>query len=371
VDINVAAMAAISREEPMSKTRWWAGTAFRLFLAAAVAVAVGGVAVAELVGNRSQLDPLFEELVGPLHKQGIDVVGGDTSEFALGAKSRPRIARLEGMPDTARAADWTAAAWMKDFASGASGFIAAIKPAGGATAATGAAPTSLEAFANDWKRAERKDKVFLSFTAADAAHAHAVKKVLDQQGYITFVYLREGDQAPPFEASVVGRMFAEAGHHIVLDSENARKSQGVWMEAKFARTLGGKPPSSGGGKTNGTGEAPPAGLNGDGEPKGPKPAGPKPAAPATSQGASEIDSFARDVSGWIVTQNPATPGKLFVHRSMSGGMLTDLAFLVKVEKDGSWSVHKPQRSGSGSGFGKRIGSMKKPPSLDIGACSCR
>ena len=85
----------------------------------------------------------------------------------------------------------------------------------------------------------------------------------------------------------------------------------------------------------------------------------------------EMEAFLRGVrGGWVVTENPSTRGKLFVHRSSSGGMLRDLVYLVKVEADGSWTVYRSRRGASGSEFGERVGSTKKPRSVSVGGCSC-
>ena len=44
-----------------------------------------------------------------------------------------------------------------------------------------------------------------------------------------------GEGGLKFGADVVGRFFREAGQHLVLDTLNARRSRGVWLEAKLAK----------------------------------------------------------------------------------------------------------------------------------------
>jgi len=98
----------------------------------------------------------------------------------------------------------------------------------------------------------------------------------------------------------------------------------------------------------------------------------RPLAAAEPSTISEIQQFLRGVDGgWIVTENPGDRGKLFVHRSKSGNTLVDLIYLVKVEKDGTWTVYIPTRAAAGSGFGRRVGTVAAPRSVSIGLCGCR
>jgi hypothetical protein len=83
------------------------------------------------------------------------------------------------------------------------------------------------------------------------------------------------------------------------------------------------------------------------------------------------ESFVRGVrGGWVVTENPESRGKLFVHRTTgSDGTLTDLLYRVQVEEDGSWTVYAPPDSGDSGPFGKRLGSVEAPD-VAIGTCNC-
>jgi hypothetical protein len=71
-----------------------------------------------------------------------------------------------------------------------------------------------------------------------------------------------------------------------------------------------------------------------------------------------------------VTQNPDVPGKIFIHREQSGGILEDLLFNVKVESDGSWTVYDPSGAGGVRSFGRRLGSIERPPRVVVGQCTC-
>jgi|GEM_PF-3007697 len=324
---------------------------------------VGATALAKLLGDpaRLELDPLLKTLVTPLHKQGIDVVAGETADVTMSPNARPRLARLSGMPTIDRGIDWRKAPWMEEFEKGAAGFVAGVRTAG-EPIARGKSINAQNDFFARWNAASADQRVFISFTSKDAAHAQATARALEKAGYVAFVFLRRGDVAPALDPAFVGRMFSEAGHHMVIDSKHARASEGVWFEAGFVKR-GVKP-----------------------GPNDPGPAGPR-AAPGSANGNvtpaeaakaaeasttnTELESFRRGIEqGWVVTKNPDTPGKLFVHRSAEGGALRDLIYLVKVEKDGSWTVHEARPGRSGSTFGKRVGRTKAPSGVRVGGCNC-
>jgi hypothetical protein len=147
-------------------------------------------------------------------------------------------------------------------------------------------------------------------------------------------------------------MFSQAGHHIVLDTKNARKSHGVWLEASLAR-----------GDTDGRPDPPRSGP-----PK--KPSSPSTGNPSGSRnGEFDKRAFTDGVTNrWVVTRNPEIPNKLFVHRSSSGGMLEDLLYNIKVESNGTWTVYEP---GGGGSFGTRVGSVRRPSGVSIGRCTCQ
>lgn len=117
-----------------------------------------------------------------------------------------------------------------------------------------------------------------------------------------------GESSPPFHPGFVGRMFAEAGSHYVVDSPYARQSPGVWVEASLAQQLFG----------TGAGVVAPA----------------------------------------------ETPKGL-------GNALRGLIHVVAVPKDHSWKVYKPRRTGSVTEYGELVGTCKPPISVSIGACGCQ
>jgi hypothetical protein len=304
-----------------------------VFVVALLALNIGG-ASGKLLGDKGQLDPVLEELVRPLHAEGIDVFAGDTS--VKRPTKRPRIALLTGMP-AARPTDFAELEWMASFKSGATGCVLGAK-----TSEPGSAARTEDEFVAKWQKADPGKRVFLSFTSKDVEWAEKAAQVLQAKGYVTFVYLKSGESTPRYDPKFVGEMFSQASHHIVLDTENARKSPGVWLEAEQARKfmVGGSETSS--------------------APVQPK----EPIARNRSKGGFDEEAFTEGVrGGWVVTENPNTPKRLFIHRDSRGGMLNDLMYRVKVEADGSWTVFKSS--------GARAGSIRDPPSVSIGSCNCR
>jgi hypothetical protein len=311
-----------------------------LVLVVLLALTADSATFARLLGDAGKLDPVLAELVAPMQARGIDVVAGDTSVVRL--SKRPRIARLSGMP-TNQPADITHVPWMDEFLRGKTGFVAGVK-----SADRGHAATTKDKFLAEWQKATVDRRVFLSFTSADVKAAHKAAQALRERGYVTFVFLNPGETTPRYDAVFVGSMFSQAGHHIVLDTGNARKSHGVLFEARLAR---------GGTDGPGTGNSRPT------KPKGP---------PGDRKGAFDEEAFVRGVSnGWVVTENPAIPDKLFVHRAISGGMLVDLLYNIKVESDGSWTVYKPGQTYGSRSFGSRLGSVRRPTGVSIGSCNCQ
>lgn len=343
-----------------------------LFVAAWLSLALSVPALGDLLGNPAYMDPLLARLVPTLHRLKIDVVAGDTSVIDLTA--RPRVALLNGMPQTPPEG-YARKPWMDEFASGKAGFVA-----GARGASPGQTAKTQRQFLDAWNKAAPENRVFLSFTAADVGEARKVARALRDEGYVTFVFLQSGQAKPQYDAHLVGVMFAQAGHHLVLDTASARRSHGVWFEAilanDFRRPDGppgpepggvgsrpkpppGKPGPGGAGASAGS-QRPPAPVA-DGQPSPPSP-DELPVRQAPPGGFDE-QAFRHGVSNqWVVTRNPSTPGKLFIHRESSGGALRGLLYYVKVESDGSWTVQKPN--------GSTAGSLKNPPHVSIGLCTC-
>lgn len=81
-------------------------------------------------------------------------------------------------------------------------------------------------------------------------------------------------------------------------------------------------------------------------------------------------AFLRGIKEWVVSRNSnGIPNKIFIHRAEIGMSLVDLLYNVRVEADGSWTIFDPEGTEVRS-FGRRIGSIKRPPSVRIIPCGC-
>jgi hypothetical protein len=321
-----------------------------VFAAGLICFLVGSHAFAELLG-RGPVDPLLQSLIEPLHEQKIDVVAGETKD--LPPTLRPRVALLSGM--SVPPADYGHAPWIDDFVSGARGFVLGAQAQG-----TPAMTINEQQFLSIWNTTPREKRVFLSFNSADADAAHKTAKALNDAGYHTFVFLNEKSGTPKYSGAFTGRIFADAGHYIVLDTANARASRGVWLE-RAALTLLVRS-ATGGGPS-------PDGPTGTGHPGPDNPQAPG-GAPANT---SSFDQAAfRDgvLHTWVVTENPNTPGKLFIHRELIGNSLVDLLYYVKVQPDGSWVVYDPNGPGHWDSAASRLGSLTRPKGAHVGRCTC-
>jgi hypothetical protein len=92
-------------------------------------------------------------------------------------------------------------------------------------------------FLESWRRAPSQQRVFVAFTRADRTHAERVQKALETAGYVVFLYLRSDQEDAWAEPDLVGSLFTESGSRYVLDTENARNSDGVRFEAKACEFL--------------------------------------------------------------------------------------------------------------------------------------
>lgn len=86
-------------------------------------------------------------------------------------------------------------------------------------------------FPRMWRRASPANRVFIAFSRRDAAAANAVRRALERKGYVCFTYIHGQTREPWANAVEVGRYFREAGTHLVIDSQAARASKGVRLEA--------------------------------------------------------------------------------------------------------------------------------------------
>lgn len=347
-----------------------------------VAIAISNLAGAKILGNAYELDPVLRKWAESLNAEGIDVVAGDTASIPL---EGPRIALLAGMPILA-ANDGRELDWMKYFKEGETGVIAAL---GGTMPDTRQRKEISEnEFRTKWQQALPGQRVFISFTSENADIAAKVKKALEDQGYMAFIFRNSKTEPLRYDAAEVRTFFDQADHHVVLDTARARESPGVSLEASVLAGLIGvlstnqSSRPSPGLDSNIQPRGPPGngpGVPGNGgNPAGPSGPSPNPFTSPTRGGiedsaeSNELQAFLQGVKGsWIVTENPDNKGKLFVHRYGSvTGKLIGLLYYVKVEADGTWTVYDPVESQNGS-LGRRLWSMERPPGINIDTCSCR
>jgi hypothetical protein len=322
-------------------------------------VSIGDDVSSRVVGNRAMLNPVLVTLEEQLDSKGIDVVS--SGGFRIALSGRPRVVELSGMEITNR--DYSSAPWMNDFVTGATGFIAGVLPDGQVNQASDS-----DAFLALWHTTSKDRRVFISFTAADIDYATRVQEALESQGYVAFIFLNRPSvlgargPTPRYNATLVGSMFREAGNHLLIDTPNARKSPGVFLEASLmASILIGPPPPS--------------------PPPVPIVVPPLKPRPSPSLGAADFDEtkFTAGVTGdWVVTENPQHRGVLYVHQTQtSDGTLIGLLYLIQVGSDGSWAIYDPDFPIFGPAatkrrrsLGRHVGSIASPPNVQIGPCTC-
>jgi hypothetical protein len=108
--------------------------------------------------------------------------------------------------------------------------VVAYQPIGEATGEIRQVSTHDE-FLAKWATAPAERRVFVAFTREDAQTAQRVAESMRESGFVVFTYLRDNETTPWAEPDLVGRLFKEAGHHLVIDTPTARKSAGVVFEA--------------------------------------------------------------------------------------------------------------------------------------------
>jgi hypothetical protein len=176
---------------------------------------------------------------------GIDVVLGRAT--ALPVPDRPRLASLKGYVPVQH--DWggfVKEAWSLGFERGLTGVIFAVRPSDvpGNLArkkldCDSGAAIEIEPckFVNDWLDAEPETRVFIAFTRDDIDAALAVKKSLEERGFVVFVFLKGRSATPWADPALVGEVFAQAAHRLVIDSASARESEGVKFESLCCEPL--------------------------------------------------------------------------------------------------------------------------------------
>jgi len=185
-------------------------------------------------------DGLLRSMAEKLDQSGLDVVLGKASDYA--APEKPRLASLKGYAPKQQ--DWgtfVKAGWSMAFERSLAGVIFAYRP--------GSIPDNLEEkksecetvkppedeeacrFVTDWLAANPEERVFVAFTNEDFAAALEAKQAFEKSGYVVFMFLKGKNEKPWASAAVVGEVFAQATHRLVIDTKAARGSAGVRFES--------------------------------------------------------------------------------------------------------------------------------------------
>jgi hypothetical protein len=184
---------------------------------------------------------LLRSLAQPLHQKQIDTILGDATAFP--PASRARLASLLGFKVEKEVwANQPKEGWSLAFEEGLLGAVVAYKPPT-LSKFDEVCRSSVQVdpegcrFVSDWLSADPEQRLFIAFTRSDVDIALAVKEVLERQGYVVFIYLRNKVAKPWADPSLVGEVFAQAGHRLVIDTPNSRGSDGVAAEQKICESL--------------------------------------------------------------------------------------------------------------------------------------
>jgi hypothetical protein len=222
------------------KTRGW------LLTAASVLLTICMASAAIVDQGKGPDDKFLKSVWQILDRVGIDIVLGSAS--ALEAPKTPRLATLKGYAPKQK--DWGSfvkAAWPFAFAEGRSGVLFAYRPKDvpKRLAKTKSdcdemkPPEEVEPcqFVNGWLGADPEDRVFLAFTNEDFDSAAKVKSALEKSGYVVFMFLKGKNEQPWASPALVGEVFAQATHRLVIDTSAARGSAGVRFESLCCEPL--------------------------------------------------------------------------------------------------------------------------------------
>lgn len=187
---------------------------------------------------------VLRSIARPLDRNDIDVVLGKADQFPLGA--RPRVASIVGFaPNKTDWGTYLRQTWAHAFEGGVVGVLVATKVGGKTTldqkkrdCETGVVEEIEPCeFVARWLAASEDRRIFVAFTKSDLDAAEGVKKALERQGYVVFLFLKDKAEKPWLDPGLVGAVFAQARHRLVIDTENSRGSEGVAFEKKCCESL--------------------------------------------------------------------------------------------------------------------------------------
>lgn len=193
------------------------------YLVACVLVGFAASSDARLIDPTSPTDPLLDRLTAALDRFSVDTARNLSSQEAAHAQlQRPRLGRLATLPIPLGSGDGRSEVWEEQFRAGFVAGMAALQT-------KTSNPTNSEFWA-EWHATNPEKRVFISFTRADRNAAGLVAQALKSEGYVVFTYLDASEERPWAQPDDVGRFYASAGQHLVIDSSNARGSPGVLVE---------------------------------------------------------------------------------------------------------------------------------------------
>lgn len=200
----------------------------------AVALSVVLLVVASTGAAKKRADgpphKLLDSIGKMLEASGLDYLTSWQSQEARALPPRPTLSPLVGFPSAKPNRETKP--WMREFIAGTANGAALL-------AYSGKVPKtdSINDFTSRWFEADASKRVFISFTRSDYEAAKAVRSILKRRGYHVFTYVESESQDPPFSPYEVGGLFDSAGSHFVIDSLNARNSEGVYFEAALTSQL--------------------------------------------------------------------------------------------------------------------------------------
>jgi hypothetical protein len=197
-------------------------------LSAIALVLLAQFASGKILDLKSPANAVLDPLAPELHSKGIDVRRRWEAGPSAPGK-RAVLTPLRGFISSSEA-ETARALWMQDFEGRIQSVLVGVKQEQPIHSKSTRAQLNLTEFKKAWERAPQSQRVFISFTRADAAYALDVKKSLTDRGFHTFVYLEGSNKAPTLTPREAGHFFGTAGHHFVIDTQNARRSSGVWFE---------------------------------------------------------------------------------------------------------------------------------------------
>jgi hypothetical protein len=203
-----------------------------------VAITSIGLAAAKILdpdGNGPDKD-LLKALAAQFNKISIDTILGKADDLEPG--DRARVVSLAGFTPGRRTWDsYVKQTWAKAFEEGVLGIIIAIKSQ---------KPTKLDVkgreceaeivktdpceFIRQWLSTPQDKRIFVAFTKSDYKIADSARLALEKAGYAVFIYLKGVSQEPWLDPGLVGELFAQSQHRLVIDTKNSRGSEGVSFE---------------------------------------------------------------------------------------------------------------------------------------------